>query len=519
VLEPWPAFRKPANLRTMDGCVTRRAKHAEGMAAMGVARTGLRATGRSGRTSLRGPARIGCALVLAALATLALPAAPARAAADGPRTTEVSFVGSGGVVLHGTVLAPAASTRRRPGLVMLEGAGNRGRNELRAEAEAFARRGVVTLLYDKRTVGYSLLRRDYAVLAEDALAGLRLLRARADVDPAKVGLWALSEGAFVAPLAANRSSDVKFLITVGAVGVTPVRQTTWQYGEYLRHAGVSGSLARTMQVTAARMTVAADVFPEANFDPVSAWERLRQPVLAQWGELDRVAVPQESSQLIGQALDRGGNRHYTIRFVPGVRHNLNRTADGGFDRIDSLPPNYGDFEASWIDGLAAGLPAASAQPAPPQMRPSRPLTPLAWYESPWLQLAAVLLLLVAFAGYPLTAAARRLRGRGGAPPVRRPARWLAATGLATTAGLLVYLLFMLATAANVIGPVLGGRPVPWLVLQLLAVATVVATVATAVAWRRHRRNLTGPSHLRLGVLVAAGVVFVPWAAYWGLLLP
>ena len=126
---------------------------------------------------------------------------------------------------------------------------------------------------------------------------------------------------------------------------------------------------------------------------------------------------------------------------------------------------------------------------------------------------------MAFAGYPLTAAARRIRGRRGAPPVRRPARWLAATGLGTTVGFLMYMLFMLATAANVVGPVLGGRPLPWLILQLLAAATVVATVATAVAWRRHRRNLTGASHVRLGVLLAAGLVFLPWAAYWGLLIP
>jgi dienelactone hydrolase len=492
------------------------------MAAMRAARTQQRSTGRRGRTSLGGPAGIGwCTLVLAALATLVLPAAPARAAADGLRTTEVSFVGNGGVVLHGTVLAPAASARRRPGLVMLQGAGNRGRDELRVEAEAFARRGVVTLIYDKRTVGYSLLHRDYSVLADDALAGLRLLRARGDVDPTRVGLWAQSEGAFVAPLAANRSSDVKFLITVGAVGVTPVRQTIWAYGEYLRHAGVAGSLPSTM-VTAARMTVAAGLFPEANFDPVPAWEDLRQPVLAQWGELDRIAVPRESSQLIRQALERGGNTRYTIRFVPGMRHNLNRTANGGFDRIDSLPPDYGDVETSWINGLAAGqpAPAASAQPAPPQAQPSRLPAPLAWYESPWLQLAALLLLGVAFAGYPLTAAMRRLRGQRGAPLVRRPARWLAATGLATTVGLLLYLFFMLATAANLIGPVLGGRPLPWLLLQLLAVATVVATVATAVAWRRHRRDLTGAaSHARLGVLLAAGLVFLPWAAYWGLLIP
>jgi hypothetical protein len=39
---------------------------------------------------------------------------------------------------------------------------------------------------------------------------------------------------------------------------------------------------------------------------------------------------------------------------------------------------------------------------------------------------------------------------------------------------------------------------------------VAATIGTAVAWWRHRTP-------RLGVLLAGGVVFVPWAVYWGLL--
>ena len=51
---------------------------------------------------------------------------------------------------------------------------------------------------------------------------------------------------------------------------------------------------------------------------------------------------------------------------------------------------------------------------------------------------------------------------------------------------------MMATAANIIGPVLSGRPIPWLILQILAVATVAVTLATAAAWRRHHRNLTRP---------------------------
>lgn len=486
---------------------------------------GTSGTGRIGGAAVPGVdwvrplPRILAALAVLVCSVLVVPAAPASAAPDGLTATEVSFVGVGGVVLHGTVLAPVPATRPRPAVVMLEGAGNRGRQELRLAAEAFARRGIVTLTYDKRTEGYNLLRRDYSVLADDALAGLRLLRSRADVDPARLGMWALSEGAFAAPLAASRSTDVKFLITVGAVGMTPAAQTASCYDERLRHAGVSGSFTRMMRVTAVRMTIGAGLFPEALFEPAPAWARVRQPVLAQWGELDREALPRESSQIIRQALERGGNSHYTIRFVPEVRHNLYVTANGGFDRLARIPATYGDYEASWIEGLTHALPNPSVDPAPPQHAPSPTFTALAWYESPWLQLAALLLFVVAFAGYPLTAAVRRIRGRRGVPPVRRPARWLAATGLVTTTGFLVYLFFVLATAASAVGPVLIGRPVPWLVLQLLAVATVVATAATALSWRRHRRDLSYSDRVRLGLLTAGGLVFVPWATYWGLLLP
>ena len=124
-------------------------------------------------------------------------AAPAPVPSGALTATEVSFTGHGDVVLHGTVLAPASTTQRWLVVVMVEGAGNRGRQELRPAAEAFARHGIVTLIYDKRTAGYNLFHRDYSVLADDALAGLQLLRARADVDPARLGMWALSEGACV----------------------------------------------------------------------------------------------------------------------------------------------------------------------------------------------------------------------------------------------------------------------------------------------------------------------------------
>jgi hypothetical protein len=69
------------------------------------------------------------------------------------------------------------------------------------------------------------------------------------------------------------------------------------------------------------------------------------------------------------------------------------------------------------------------------------------------------------------------------------------------------------------GPIIAGRPLPWLALQGLAAAVVVAAIATALAWRRAGADLPTGERARLGLLLTAGAVFLPWAFYWGLLLP
>jgi uncharacterized protein len=78
------------------------------------------------------------------VAAVGAPVAPAAAEPEPIRTTDVTFVGGEGVILHGIVVAPRPSGKRRPALVMLEGAGNRGRQELRPAAEVLARHGVMT---------------------------------------------------------------------------------------------------------------------------------------------------------------------------------------------------------------------------------------------------------------------------------------------------------------------------------------------------------------------------------------
>ena len=97
-------------------------------------------------------------------------------------------------------------------------------------------------------------------------------------------------------------------------------------------------------------------------------------------------------------------------------------------------------------------------------------------------------------------------------------RWAARLAPITVVGSLVYLGYLLATAAKVTGPVVLGRPIPWLVLQLLAAATTATTVAVLAAWR-HARNLVASDRIQLGLLTLGGALAFVWTLRWNLLVP
>lgn len=448
-------------------------------------------------------------LILLLLTTLLTPA-PA-----GVTTTEVSFSGSGGLAMHGTVVAPAGATSPTPGLVLVHGAGSGSpRTKLMGEAVEFARRGLSVLVYDKRSEGYSIFERSYDTLAGDAIAAIGELRRQKGVDPAKVGIWGLSEGGWVAPLAASRSADIKFVVVVGANGLAPLRQQTWAVAAGLRKAGVSGPLVDRAEPTLYRQVAAGGMFGEPYHDAEGVLRQVKQPVLAIWGTKDLLTPPQESPPIFARALAHG---HYSLRYFPGADHAAHQTPDGGVTRLPELAPGYADTVGTWVKDVAAGkLPMRDApSPVPTQPSFSIPVPPPSWWEGPLVQVAALLVFLVGFLGYPVWALARRVRGRSAT--VVRTARVVSAGGLVAVLGSMGYVMFLVMTGGKIAtpGPMLGSRPLVWLALQALAVAVVVATALTARGWRRS----AGSERVRLSLLITAGALFVPWALYWGLLLP
>jgi hypothetical protein len=435
---------------------------------------------------------------------------------------DVSFLGGDGIPLYGTILELPTAKPGRAGIVLVHGSGVGLRTNLLGEATAFAQQGLSVLIYDKRSVGYSIFQRSYSLLADDALGAVHTLRAHAGVDPTKVGIWGLSEGGWVAPLAASRSVNIAFVIVVGANAIEPLRQQTWALTSTLRRESLSGSLIEQAIPNMYRLWADIGMFAEAYYDGEAVLRHVRQPLLGIWGGHDLLTPPQENPPRFAHALEQGGNTHYTFRFFPEADHAAHQTIDGGQTRLPSLTPGYAELVGSWVHDVTSGwLPVADVAPTPPQDWLSTPVPRSSWWESAWMHLIVFVLLLAAFSAYPLVALVRRMRGSSPQAPVGCSARLLAAVGTVTVLGFFVYLMYLLMSTRTVAapGPILAGRPLAWLLLQALALVTTGAMVAMIAFWYRRRSLVRRGEQIRLGLLLTGGVLFLPWALYWGLLFP
>ncbi len=276
------------------------------------------------------------------------------------REEEVRF-SNGDVILSGTLYLPS-KTGSHPAIVFVHGDGPDTREGYRFFAELFARRGFAVLIYDKRGTGASSgswKESRFSDLADDALAGVQLLKNRNDINPQQIGLWGGSQGGWIAPLAASRSKDVAFLIIKSGPGVGPAQLATYKSVTRVRNAGYSPEVIG--QVTAL-MNLQFDILRsgkgweklegevqkvrneswyrhvavmrhstwdsswmnyglDIDFDPVPIFEKLKIPVLSLLGESD-VETPVEETVAILERIKKERNKDFTVKVFPGADHQI-----------------------------------------------------------------------------------------------------------------------------------------------------------------------------------------------------
>ena len=341
-------------------------------------------------------------------------AQPARATPP-PYKEEQVTLKSGTVTLTGTLSLPASGTPG-PAVVMITGSGAQNRDEeifgfrpFWVIADHLTRHGIAVLRCDDRGVGGSTgstSQSTSADFADDALAGVKYLQGRPEIDKTRVGLMGHSEGGLVAPmLAARAPDDIAFIVLMSGPGLTGEQIMLAQSELVGRPAGRTDEQIRRNQEIQRKMFAAVrsgtgwdeveamirtelkagiDAMPEAqrksigdtekliatqvkgqldsvrspwfkffvDFDPATVLDKVRCPVLALFGEHD-VQVPAGPNRAaMEKAFARGGLKHYRVEVLPRANHLYQESETGGIAEYSRLKkdfvPGFLDLVSTWI---------------------------------------------------------------------------------------------------------------------------------------------------------------------------
>jgi pimeloyl-ACP methyl ester carboxylesterase len=434
-----------------------------------------------------------------------------------------------------------------PAVVFVPGAGPAVRTDGYHElGRHFAGKSVAALIYDKRGCGASTgdwTRAGLHDLAEDALALVRFLRSRPDISPSHVGLWGLSQGASIVPIAAGRSADVAFVIAVGGC-LDFEGQMRYFRAHVFRRAGLSRAtldIANKLflaqidfnnRVRSGRLPAPQWVRDSCRFefdlDQQSVWRQVSQPVLAIYGERDRQVPPAENAAALAAALKQSGNRDFTLVVYPGASHAIGKTQSGELgEEWTGYVPEYLNDMTDWILQRASGTkgPEGWSQrgrvPKSDQPFSARRYDCLRWYGNAPVQAIQFLSFAVVFLGATVAGIVRLLRGRHhqGTETVTKLGRSLSTAvamlgvlDLALLAGLVV----LARGLANQWEPAYPGV-LDW--LPLVGSVSACLTLLVLSLFLAYWRSSSASRRERIGgcLFTACALAFVPFLHYWNLL--
>jgi pimeloyl-ACP methyl ester carboxylesterase len=346
-------------------------------------------------------------LILAITGAATAHAQPPRSCPPPSGTVPFEFR-SGQNTLRGFIDLPSTRSKH-PLILIVHGSGgtdvmrgnggyNSSYDEMRA---AFRRAGIATAVWDKAGSGCSeggyIVGTPLVERTEETVAAFDHLKRRDDIDPARTGLWAISEGGWIAPMTAARRPEVAFLVVVSGPG----RDAAWenQYYAFNRLIQLGVGKAEAEQAVAvlrrAYAIVSAGGSHEEFLAAIEPLERyplfgrelhitetpqmkaspeaaaayrvnqqardyllradaylgeLRQPTLAIFGDRDIQVDWRTSVQVYKESFKRAHNGDLTIKIYPGAGHNLYRAAgpaDEGPGRSQFVE-GYLDLMVQWL---------------------------------------------------------------------------------------------------------------------------------------------------------------------------
>lgn len=283
-----------------------------------------------------------------------------------------------GIRLAGTLTLPQKEGVF-PVVILISGSGPQNRDEellghkpFLVLADYLTKNGIAVLRYDDRGIASS--KGDFktattADFATDVEACIAYLKTRKEINKKKIGLIGHSEGGIIAPMVANKSADVAFIVLLAGTGIQGDKLLLLQQKLIGKVSGVSDEDLLKSELTNRKVfdivnqsnsleqlktdltnylkqtlkddpnaekpegmsdddLVKLQVNQIANpwmhyfikYDPAPTLEKVKCPVLALNGEKDLQVPPKENLEAIKKALAKGGNKKVTTKELPNLNH-------------------------------------------------------------------------------------------------------------------------------------------------------------------------------------------------------
>jgi uncharacterized protein len=296
-----------------------------------------------------------------------------------------AMVPANGFNLAATVTTPSVTGRmRHPAVILVAGSGPVERDSTVAGIPIFAQlagqlaeRGFLVVRYDKRGVGQSGGRTERATLrdyADDAIAVVKWVERRKDVDRNRIAVAGHSEGASVAMLAAQREKKIKSLVLMAGMGTTG-QELILEQQQYMLDATKVPEAERTAKVELQKRILAAVVAEKGweavpaelrqvvdspwyrsllLFDPAREMSRIKQPVLILQGALDTQVRPHHADKLAELAKARKNAPAVELAHVPGLNHlfvpaTTGDVAEYGSLKEKAISPEVARIIGEWLE--------------------------------------------------------------------------------------------------------------------------------------------------------------------------
>jgi len=187
-----------------------------------------------------------------------------------------------------------------PAIVLLQGAERApAKNPFYAEhAETLAHAGFAVMRIDKTGWGGGDLQNGGIETLEDrtqeAIAAVKYLQSRPDINASGVGLWGISQGGWVSQMAAASYDGVAFIIPVSGAGVTPAEAEVYRVEAMSREAGFdSDEIAKAVLIRRLMVDLLLD---EPAYEQINLAEANRLGI-GPWREMTELAYGSEPEDL------------------------------------------------------------------------------------------------------------------------------------------------------------------------------------------------------------------------------